>query len=225
MHPDFSVAKIGKKYANCTSKYGIYSYCSEFLEFFFLIMPFMRYVQRWCRARKVADNNMALVHRMLNKVTNSHSEYVILPFSVAAVVARMCLIVTLQEPAHLVWFYFWRLYWPPDLCKFSLTCVPLAWKQAVWIVETMSLEDVTFFFPPHAAVCLSGLGQPDLSAGHKQWLSLPAFHMNRTAIRLARKCRCVFEGEFNSVGCRGFISKTLYHPCTLYGWRWMKKET
>jgi hypothetical protein len=33
--------------------------------------------------------------------------------------------------------------------------------------------------------------------------------MNRTTRRLARKCRYVLEGEFNSVVCRRLISKTL----------------
>ena len=57
--------------------------------------------------------------------------------------------------SHLVWFHFLKLYGPPDFCKFSLTCVPLAWKQAVCIVETVSLEAVTtpHFFSPSPSPC------------------------------------------------------------------------
>jgi len=54
---------------------------------------------------------------------------------------------------------------------------------------------------------------------------ITVFHTNRTARRLAKKCGNILEGEFNSVVCRGFISKTLItHAHCMAGGEWKKRH-
>jgi len=57
------------------------------------IVPFMRYVEKYCRAEKATDDNMALC--WIPEATNTHTDVTVIVFFTATIVARTRLCVTL----------------------------------------------------------------------------------------------------------------------------------